>query len=175
MSLTCQGLVSQWPYWLSTDRLLSRSPRIRTLTFPAQLHHLRWLLNHLASMSCAISPPAYASYDIFVHQLADLRPASFRPSLAGWPLPFASSYRLITTWFSTVIFLQRTFTSLVNAHVGRTQEHSADCQKRRFFVLLAIARLSHKNPSLLATADVGVICKRESSERDIFRGMANRS
>jgi hypothetical protein len=38
-------------------------------------------------------------------------------------LPFASSYRLITTWFSTVTFLQRTFTSLVHAHAGRTQSN----------------------------------------------------
>jgi hypothetical protein len=38
-------------------------------------------------------------------------------------LPFASSYRLITTWFSTVFFLQRTFTSLVHAHAGSTQEN----------------------------------------------------
>jgi len=75
----------------------------------------------MASMSCAISPPAYASYDVLVHQLAGLRPASFRPPLAGWPLPFASSYRLLTTRCSTVIFLQRTFTSLVHAHAGRTQ------------------------------------------------------
>jgi hypothetical protein len=41
-------------------------------------------------------------------------------------LPFASSYRLITTWFSTVIFLQRTFTSLVHAHAGRTQSAARD-------------------------------------------------
>ncbi|WP_218185811.1 hypothetical protein, partial [Marinobacter gelidimuriae] len=31
------------------------------------------------------------------------------------------SYRLITTWFSTVIFLQGTYTPLVHAHAGRTQ------------------------------------------------------
>jgi len=36
-------------------------------------------------------------------------------------LPFASSYRLITTWFSTATFLQGSFTSLVHAHAGRTQ------------------------------------------------------
>jgi len=41
-------------------------------------------------MSCAISPPAYASYAVFVHQLAVLRPASFRTNLAGWPFPFTS-------------------------------------------------------------------------------------
>jgi hypothetical protein len=29
-----------------------------------------------------------------------------------------------------VIFLQRTFTSLVNAHVGRTQAHPGDGKKR---------------------------------------------
>ncbi len=46
-------------------------------------------------MSCAISPPAYAYYDVLVHQLADLRPASFRPILTDQPLPFASSYHLI--------------------------------------------------------------------------------
>jgi proteic killer suppression protein len=44
-------------------------------------------------------------------------------------LPFASSYRLITTWFSTVTFLQRTFTSLVHAHAGRTQIHKPDLWK----------------------------------------------
>src|SRR5690554_456688 len=39
------------------------------------LHHLRWPLDHMASSSCANSPPAYASYDVLVHQLAALRPA----------------------------------------------------------------------------------------------------
>ena len=38
-------------------------------------------------------------------------------------LPFADDYRLITTGFSTVIFLQRACTSLVRAHAGRTQAH----------------------------------------------------
>ena len=80
----------------------------------------------MASLSCANSPPAYASYDVLVHQLAVLHPASFGPNLAVKPLPFASSYRLITTWFSTVIFLQRTFTSLVHAHAGRTQIDQAE-------------------------------------------------
>jgi len=114
------------PVWYSSDRSLSRSPRISTLTFPAQLHHLQWPLNHLASSSCANSPPAYASYDVFVHQLAVLRPASSGPLLTDQPLPFASSYRLITTGFSTVILLQRTFTSLVNAHVGRTHNNQRE-------------------------------------------------
>jgi hypothetical protein len=54
-------------------------------------HHLRWPLDHVVSSSCANSPSAYASYDVLVHQLADLRPASSRPNLAVWPLPFASS------------------------------------------------------------------------------------
>lgn len=36
-------------------------------------------------------------------------------------LPFADDYRLITTGFSTVIFLQRAYTSSVHAHAGRTQ------------------------------------------------------
>ena len=83
----------------------------------------------MASLSCANSPPAYASYDVFVHQLAVLRPASFRPNLTVKPLPFASSYRLITTQLSTVIFLQRTFTSLVHAHAGRTQMGSKSAAK----------------------------------------------
>jgi hypothetical protein len=56
-----------------------------------KLHHLRWPLNHLASSSCANSPPAYASYDIFVHQLAVLLAASSRPDFTIRPLPFASS------------------------------------------------------------------------------------
>ncbi|MCK5893735.1 MAG: hypothetical protein KAG53_04850, partial [Endozoicomonadaceae bacterium] len=81
--------------------------------------------NHTASSSCANSPSAYASYDVLVHQLAVLLAASFRPNLTVKPLPFDSSYRLITTRFSTVIFLQRTFTSLVHAHAGRTQKNSA--------------------------------------------------
>ena len=88
---------TSYPVWCFTDRLLSRSPRIRTLTFSAQLHHLQWPLNHLASSSCANSPSAYASYDVLVHQLAVLRPASFRPFLTDQPLPFASSYHLIPT------------------------------------------------------------------------------
>jgi hypothetical protein len=86
-----QGTCIPGPHWLSADRRLSRSPQIRACTVTALLHHLRWPLDHMASMSCAISPPAYASYDVFVHQLAVLRPASFRPPLTGWPLPFASS------------------------------------------------------------------------------------
>ncbi|MEJ1368357.1 MAG: hypothetical protein RPU41_01575, partial [Candidatus Sedimenticola sp. (ex Thyasira tokunagai)] len=46
----------------------------------------------------------------------------FRPPLAGWPLPFASSYHLIAfNSLRMVTFLQRTFTSLVHAHAGRTQ------------------------------------------------------
>ena len=83
------------PDWLLTDRLLSRSPQIRTCTVSALLHHLRWPLDHMVSLSCANSPSAYASYDVLVHQLANLLAASFRPSLTVWPLPFASSYHLI--------------------------------------------------------------------------------
>ena len=113
----------------------------------AQLHHLRWPVEHMASSSCtyginANSPSAYASYDVLVHQLAVLRPASFRPTLAGKPLPFASSYRLLTTWFSTVFFLQRTFTSLVHAHAGRIQGKSADTKKLRFIGPLLLAYVS---------------------------------
>ena len=56
---------------------------------------LQWPLDHAASMSCALSPPACASYDVLGHQFAGLRPASFRPTLSGRPLPFANSYHLI--------------------------------------------------------------------------------
>ena len=91
MRLKSQGTYIPVPHWLTTDRLLSRSPQIRTWTVPAQLHHLRWPLDHLASSSCANSPSAYASYDVLVHQLAVLRPASSRPDLTVKPLPFASS------------------------------------------------------------------------------------
>ena len=78
-----------------SDRVLSRSPRIRTLTVTTQLHHLRWPLDHVASLSCANSPPAYASYDVLVHQLVVLLAASSRQNLTILPLPFASSCRLI--------------------------------------------------------------------------------
>ena len=86
----------------------------------------------MAALSCANSPSAYASYDVFVHQLAVLLAASFGHSLTGLPLPFASRYRLITKQFSTVIFLQRTFTSLVNAHAGRTQGKAVRLFKASF-------------------------------------------
>ena len=49
----------------------------------------------MVSLSCANSPSAYASYDVLVHQLADLLAASSRQALTGLPLPFASSYHLI--------------------------------------------------------------------------------
>lgn len=75
----------------------------------------------MASLSCANSPPAYASYDVLVHQLANLLAASSGPHLTVQPLPFANGYHLITAWFSTVIFPQGTFTPLVHVHAGRTQ------------------------------------------------------
>src|SRR5680860_1510171 len=58
------GLIDQWPDWELTDRSLSRSrcvgpPQIRACTVTAQLHHLRWPLDHAASSSYANSPPAY--------------------------------------------------------------------------------------------------------------------
>ena len=121
MNAKSQGTSIPGPYWLTTDCPKNRSPRIRALTFPALLHHLRWPLDHMVSLSCASSPSAYASYDVLVHQLAVLLAASSRPLLTGQPLPFASSYGLLTAWFSAVIFLQGTFTPLVNAHAGRTQ------------------------------------------------------
>ena len=95
MTLKSQGTCIPEPHWLITDRLLSRSPQIRAWTVSALLHHLRWPLDHMVSLSCANSPSAYASYDVLVHQLADLLAASSRQALTGLPLPFASSYHLI--------------------------------------------------------------------------------
>ena len=63
----------------------------------------------------------FFSSQFLIENLLLVRPTSFRPALAGKPLPFASSYRLLTTWQATVFFLQRTFTSLAHTHVGRTQ------------------------------------------------------
>ncbi len=60
---------------------------------------------------------------------------SSRPDLTVKPLPSASSYRLITTWFSTVIFLQGTYTPLVHAHAGRTQT-----TPQGYFALLRAAK-----------------------------------
>jgi hypothetical protein len=96
MTSKSQGTCRSEPYWLVTDRLLSKSPplfigREGTCTFFAQLHYLRWPLDHLASSSCANSPPAYASYNVLVHQLANLLAASSGPVLAEKPLPFTSS------------------------------------------------------------------------------------
>ncbi|MDV0653291.1 hypothetical protein RZP13_28375, partial [Klebsiella quasipneumoniae subsp. similipneumoniae] len=43
-------------------------------------------------MTCLFAPSlAYASYDVLVHQLANLLAASSRPILTDKPLPFASS------------------------------------------------------------------------------------
>jgi hypothetical protein len=72
-------------YWFITDRLLSRSPQIRACTFFALLHHLPWPLDHVVSSSCANSPLAYASYDVLVHQLANLLAASSGPILTEKP------------------------------------------------------------------------------------------
>jgi hypothetical protein len=55
-------------------------------------------------------------------------PASSRPDLTIKPLPSASSYRLITTWFSRVIFQQGTFTPLVHAHARRKQVNVTESQ-----------------------------------------------
>jgi len=127
MSSVCPGLVNQVPDWLVTDRLLSRSPQIRACTVAALPHHLRWPLDHVASSSCADSPSAYASDDVLVHQLAVLRPVSFRPPSRVGP---CHSLVVSTRWRYTrqrmVIFLKRTFTSLVHAHAGRTQGSPPD-------------------------------------------------
>jgi hypothetical protein len=82
--------------------------------------------------------------DVLVHQLANLLAASSRPTLTDKPLPFASSYRLITTWFSTVIFLQGTFTPLVHAHAGRTQGQQSDAYRA------PSASVKIKNSSLIS-------------------------
>ena len=51
MTLESQGTCIPEPHWLFTDRLLSRSPQIRACTFSALLHHLRWPLDHMVSLS----------------------------------------------------------------------------------------------------------------------------
>jgi hypothetical protein len=81
---------------------------------------------------------------------------SSRPDLTVKPLPFASSYRLITTWFSTVIFLQGTFTPLVHAHAGRTQIAPSDTYCAALFVHFAALYFKHKNPSAACAAEQGV-------------------
>jgi hypothetical protein len=73
---------------------------------------------------CQLAPKISAFYDVSVRRLADLPPASDRLSLAGLPLLLASGYRhsapiLSSIW--TLVPPQRTFTSLVHAHAGRTQ------------------------------------------------------
>ena len=78
-------------------------------------------------MSCAISSPAYASYDVLIHQLAALLTTSFRRRLAATPLRVASSWhRAQYQPHSVVIFLQRTSTSSVHAHARRTQVARSD-------------------------------------------------
>ena len=127
-------------------------------------------------MSCAISPPAYASYDVLVHQLAVLRPASFRPPLAGWPLPFASSYHLIAfNSLRMVTFLQRTFTSLVHAHAGRTQVAPVGSKKRcSFLALLFAAPELGVRPSIMKFAFVFIymaIASGSLDAREVFKGL----
>ncbi len=68
---------------------------------------------------------------------------SFRQALTGLPLSFASRYRLLTTRCSTVIFLQRAFTSSVHAHAGRTQYVQWDLLQRDLVVFHAAALYSH--------------------------------
>jgi len=96
MMLKSQGCYRPVPDWLSyLARVKQFSPlfidKNRTCTFFALLHHLRWPLDHVVSLSCANSPLAYASYDVLVHQLAKLLAASSGPILTDKPLPFASS------------------------------------------------------------------------------------
>jgi toxin HigB-1 len=91
----------------------------------------------MALSSCANSPSAYASYDVFVHQLAislrgyrSLQSLSLRSCLryATTPSDHSSRNRPCRSlavganlnFKLAVIFLQRTFTSLVHAHAGRT-------------------------------------------------------
>jgi len=165
----CQGLVDQWPHWLSTDRSLSRSPQIRTCTFPApQEHFVTSFGRTAASFTVAVKSRGFdvlypkhfvgqalpsrlqptphmmflfISSQFRLKRLLLVRPASFRPPLTGWPLPFASSYRLLTTRCSTVIFLQRTFTSSVHAHAGRTQGACSRTLKRDVVLLESLCML----------------------------------
>ena len=71
-----------------------------------------------ASLSCANLPTDSAFYDVSVRRLTALLQTSFRPRLATTPLSFASSYSILEKY--TGVQLQRTCTSLVHAHAGRT-------------------------------------------------------
>ena len=71
-----------------------------------------------ASLSCANLPTDSAFYDVSVRRLTALLQTSSRPRLATTPLSFASSYSILRK--HTGIQLQRTYTSLVHAHAGRT-------------------------------------------------------
>ena len=74
----------------------ARPPRIRAITFTAQLHHLpypRWItgLRYLV-----LARPRTRPSMVFLSVSSQFcAQASSRPPLTGWPLPFASSYRLM--------------------------------------------------------------------------------
>ena len=68
-----------------------RSPAIRLTAFNAQPPNLQPapLMDMDFAVSCPARPAPYASYPVFVHRLASLLHASFRPHLAMTPLRFA--------------------------------------------------------------------------------------
>ena len=83
--------ISQLELRATSAPLDSRSPQIRTLTFPAHLPDLL-LCSLMTWTSCywAHSSELTASYRVCVPQVADLPRASFRPHLTATPLPLAN-------------------------------------------------------------------------------------
>jgi len=62
---------------------------------------------------------------VFIRQVLLLDFISVKCAAARWKIDLAGEVielNLLTTWFSTVIFRQRTFTSLVHVHAERTQD-----------------------------------------------------
>ncbi len=119
----CKGTCLPGPHWLFTDRSLSRSPQIREgMSFHCTAALFTTAIRSHGFDVLCISPSAYASYDVFVYQLTVLLAASSGPDLAVKLLPFASSWRLITT----MGFNGDLFTGDVQVDSERTQSHQFD-------------------------------------------------
>jgi hypothetical protein len=106
-----------------TDCRLSRSPRIRTRTVSAQTYHLPCSLNQEALLCCANSPQESRPSMVFLFvalQICRWLP----PDPSSRKRPCLKLEVVISRNFSFIwmlVLLQRTFTSLVLAHAGRTQ------------------------------------------------------
>ena len=112
----------------TTDRLLSRSPQIRSRTVSAQTHHLPCSLNQEALLCCANSPQESRPSMMFL--FVALQICRWLPSdPSSRKRPCLKLEVVITRNFSFIwmlVLLQGTFTPLVLAHAGRTQIIGAD-------------------------------------------------